>query len=98
QSISSELSHSYQYSIRRNTITMKMVCGQTQQQKTLPKATVKKVMNNTPIIMEMTNRWKSWGQKGNPNILKRRSNILNIKNWLPFIFKKGDTNRNASKK
>src|SRR5690606_30437515 len=90
------LSPSIQYSIRLNTISIKMVCGQIQPQKMRPNATVKNVINTTPIIMEITNKKKSWGQNGNPKILKRRSKTLNIKNWFPFIFIKGAVNKNTN--
>ena len=37
------------------------------------------------------------GQNGNPNILKRRSSTLNIKNWFPLILKNGEVTKKMSK-
>lgn len=48
--------------------------------------------------MDITNKWKSCGQKGKPKILKRRSNTLNIKNWLPLILMNGAEKRKSNKK
>ena len=76
---------------------MKMVCGHIQPQNNRPKATVNKATNITPMIMEMTTRWKSWGQNGKPKRLKRRSRTLNSRNWLPLIRINGAENRKASR-
>ena len=96
--ICAPLSPSIQNSILRNTISMNMVCGQIHPQKIRPKATVKSVTKTTPTIIEITTKWKSWGQKGNPKKLNFLSSTLNSKNWLPLIFIKGAENRKANRK
>ena len=42
----------------------------------------KRMTNTTPMIIIITTRWKSCGQNGNPNILKRRSRTFNKMNWF----------------
>jgi hypothetical protein len=49
------------------------------------------------MIIEITKRWKSCGQNGNPKILNRRSKTLNIRNWLPLILINGEAKRKISK-
>ena len=49
-------SPSTQYSILRKTISMKMVCGQTQPQKRRPNTTVNKAMKTTKVSMATTNK------------------------------------------
>ena len=59
-------SPSNQYSILRKTISIKMVCGQTHPQNTLPKITVKRIMKTTNMSIPKTKMKKSCGQKRTP--------------------------------
>ena len=56
-------SPSMAYSIFRNTISMKMVCGHTHPQKSLPNTTVNSAMKTMPVMKASTKRWMSCGQK-----------------------------------
>ena len=86
-------SPSIQYSILRNTISIKMVCGQAHPQKILPNTTVNKITNTMNVSIPIPKIKKSCGQKIIPNMMNFRSRILSINNGSPFTFINGSVKK-----
>jgi len=82
-------SPSSQYSIFRNTISIKMVCGQAQPQNTLPKTTVKRITKTVEAKKPMAKMKKSCGQNIWPNKINFLSSTLKRKMGCPFNLTKG---------
>ena len=82
-------SPSIQYSILRKTISIKIVCGQTHPQNTLPNTTVNNTMKSMKVSIPIPKMKKSCGQKVTEKKTKRLSNILNRKKGAPFILTNG---------
>ena len=91
-------SPSIQYSIRRNTISMKMVCGHTHPQKRRPYTTVNRVMKMIMMIAPMAKRYKSCGQKTFPKRTNFLSRILKRKSCSPPILMWGAAKSRISRK
>src|SRR5215469_7423115 len=85
------------YSIFRKSISMKMVWGQTQPQKSLPKAAVKRMMKTIKVTIVRPKMKKSCGQNTFPKRMKRAAGILNRKRGRPLMETKGRP-KNSRKK
>lgn len=86
-------SPSIQNSILRKTISIKIVCGQIQPQKILPKIAVKRIMNMAKAIKPTTKIAKSYGPKASPKKINFRASKLNNINGCPFTLMNGITTR-----
>src|SRR6266496_4400567 len=76
-------SPSIKYSTLRKSISIKMVCGQTQPQNKRPKAAVNKMMNTINVIIVNPKMKKSCGQKTFPKMINLASGILKRNNGRP---------------
>jgi hypothetical protein len=68
---------------------MKMVCGQAQPQKILPKMDVKRIMNTTKVIMANAKMKKSCGPNICPKMINFLFNTLIMMKGSPFILIQG---------
>ena len=82
-------SPSIRYSTFRNSISIKMVCGQTHPQNKRPNAAVNKTMKTIKVIIVTPKMKKSCGQNIFPKMINFASGILNRNKGLPFIFING---------
>ena len=89
-------SPSIQYSIFRNNISMKMVCGQAQPHQIRPNNTVNKLTNRRNATRPKATKWKSCGKNGTPQKINFRSNTLNRKMGFPLYSTQGKPNNSVN--
>ena len=89
-------SPSIQYSIFRNNISMKIVCGQAQPHQIRPNKTVNRLTKSKNATSPKATKWKSCGKKGTPQKINFRSNTLNRNIGFPLYSIQGKPNNSVN--